>query len=267
LCCVNRDLESSYGLNLLLPQLAQYVTRVVYSERVGRTPGTSEAHLQPLRAVEQVFPNDVLFPMLDRMTGQTERWRTFSELALYCQGVVPQHLDLNSDAGRDFLTTFAPDLIVSMRYGTILRAGAIAVPRLGVINLHSGILPQYRGILSTLYAVAAGESEVGCTLHWIVDAGIDSGPIIAVARRPVEAGRSLLWHILSLYPLGIPLIVETVRRLTNGEDVPRATQEPGEGAYHSVPGPGDVAALEARGVPLVDTSDLHDILRMYAPLA
>jgi len=267
LCCVNRDLESNYALNMLLPQLAQHTTRVVYSERVGRTGSTFPAELLPLRAVEQVLPNDVLFPLLESVEPRERRWLTFTELRLYCDDVAPQALDLNSDSGRAVLGEFAPELIVSIRYGAILRAPVLALPPYGCINLHSGILPQYRGILSTLYALLAGEAEVGCTLHWILDAGIDTGPIIAVARRPVELPHSLLWHILSLYPLGVPLIVETIARLTRREEVPRAAQSITQGTYRSMPSASDVAALRARGVPLVDPSDVREILGMYVPPA
>jgi methionyl-tRNA formyltransferase len=118
-----------------------------------------------------------------------------------------------------------------------------------------------------LYAIAAGESEVGCTLHWIVDSGIDTGPIIAVARRPVERDHSLLWHILSLYPLGVPLIVEAVRRLTSGEALPRAQQDARAGTYRSLPRPADVEALTNRGIELVDGSDLHEIASFYGMAA
>ena len=51
----------------------------------------------------------------------------------------------NSSDGLQALRNAAPDLVVSIRYRRILRDEAIAVPRLGVLNLHSGILPDYRG--------------------------------------------------------------------------------------------------------------------------
>jgi methionyl-tRNA formyltransferase len=266
LCCVNRDLHSNYALNLLLPELAraQHTTRVVLSERVGGTK--APATIRAFHAIEQTIPNEVVFPLVERCLAPDGRSLTFSELRMYCDGVLPVPVDLNSDAGERLMESFASDLVVTIRYGHILRPRAIAAATHGVINLHSGLLPQYRGILSTLYAIAQGEADVGCTLHWIVDGSIDTGPIIAVARRPVERGRSLLWHILSLYPLGVPLILETVRRLTRGERVPRQPQEAGVASYRSTPGAADVEALIARGVDLFDTSDLQEMVARYAPV-
>jgi methionyl-tRNA formyltransferase len=177
--------------------------------------------------------------------------------------VQPVLCDLKANDGVQLLDSFAPELIITIRYGHILRPATISRPKHGVINLHSGILPQYRGILSTLYAIANGEAEIGCTLHWIVDAGIDTGPIIAIARRPVERGRSLFWHILSLYPIGVPLITEAVRRLTSGEQLPRHSQ--GDGAYRSTPTVADVEALSEKGVALFDAADLREMIATYHP--
>ena len=265
LCCANRDLESNYALNLLLPELSQHSARVVLSERVGQPSAPSA--IRALRAIEQAIPNDVVFPLAERCVPPHGRSLTFNELSTYCEGELPAAVDLNADAGLAFLDAFAPDLVITIRYGHILRARAIGVPTHGVINLHSGLLPQYRGILSTLYAMANGDADVGCTLHWIVEPSIDTGPIIAVARRPVERDRSLLWHVLSLYPLGVPLIVETVRRLTSGERVPRLPQAPGAGVYRSTPTAADVEALFGRGVELFDASDLREAFARYVPLA
>lgn len=267
LCCVNRDLHSNYALNLLLPDLALrgHTVRVALSEHVGKRAASSA--IQALRAVEQTIPNEAIFPLAERCVAPQGRSLTFTELGTHCDGVAPQPLDLNTPEGQALLDEFAPDLIVAIRYGHILRERVIAASRHGVINLHSGLLPQYRGILSTLYAIANGDADIGCTVHWIVDSGIDTGPIIASARRPVEHGRSLLWHIMSLYPLGVPLITEVIRRLTSGEPVPRHPQTHAAGTYRSTPTVADVDALGARGVELFDATDLREILARYVPLA
>ena len=266
LVCVNRDIESNYALNLLLPELARakHTTRVVLSEHVGNQ--SAPAAIRALRSLEQTIPNEMLFPLVLRCVSALGRSLTFDELHTYCDGVPLSAVNLNAPDGVALLESFAPEVILTIRYGHILRERAIGHAKHGVINLHSGLLPQYRGILSTLYAVANGDADIGCTLHWIVDPGIDSGPIIAIARRPVEQGRSLLWHIMSLYPLGVPLMVEAVRRLTSGEPLPRQAQESGAGTYRSTPTAADVDALAARGIELFGADDLREILTRFAPL-
>jgi methionyl-tRNA formyltransferase len=267
LVCVNHDIESNYALNLLLPELARakHTTRVVLSEHVGNQ--TAPAAIRALRALEQTIPNEMLYPLVSRCVAPLGRSLTFDELHTYSDGVPLSAVNLNAPDGLALLDSFAPEVVLTIRYGHILRERAIRHAKHGVINLHSGLLPHYRGILSTLYAMANGDADIGCTLHWIVDPGIDSGPIIAIARRPVEQGRSLLWHILSLYPLGVPLIVEAVRRLTSGEPVPRQSQASGGGTYRSTPTAVDVDALTARGIELFDAADLREQFARFVPLA
>lgn len=276
LCCVNRDLYSNLALNQLLPalRLGGHALRVVASRTVGRPVGRPvdrarlPAELAILRAIEQDIPNEVLFPLVARARALPhDRALTWTELAVHCDGVAPVVADINSGNGLQILRDLAPDLVVSIRYGHILKAPAIAAPRLGVMNLHSGMLPAYRGMLSTLHAIAQGEQDVGCTLHWIVDAGIDTGPIIALARRPVERDQSLFWHILSLYPLGVPLIVETIRRLTSGEELPRTEQDLARGRYYSAPAKTHFEALERNGVALFQTEDLREAYGRFTGLA
>ena len=59
------------------------------------------------------------------------------------------------------------DLLISIRFGMILGTEALGLPPRGVLNLHSGLLPQYRGVLATFRALLNGDAEIGCTLHWI----------------------------------------------------------------------------------------------------
>ncbi len=89
-----------------------------------------------------------------------------------------------------------PDLIAvfgtSLIRGELLREG-----RMGIANLHGGLSPEYRGADCTFWALHNGEPDkVGCTLHWI-DAGIDTGGLIAHVSPEVDAGDdelTLFWR-------------------------------------------------------------------------
>jgi len=74
--------------------------------------------------------------------------------------------------------TLQPDLVAV--FGTsLIRGELLKQGRLGIANLHGGLSPEYRGADCTFWALYNGEPEkVGCTLHWI-DAGIDTGGLIA----------------------------------------------------------------------------------------
>jgi methionyl-tRNA formyltransferase len=159
---------------------------------------------------------------------------------------------------------FAPDLILSIRYGAIFRAPVIAVPRLGVLNLHAGVLPPYRGVIATFRALMHGDTEVGCTLHFITDATIDTGPVVGIARVPVHPGRSLLWHVLSLYPPGIAMVAAALAQLARGATP--ATTPQGEGAYYSYPTAEEWAEFARRGWQVATAADLYEVFGRYVSM-
>ena len=164
----------------------------------------------------------------------------------------------NSDEGLQALHQLAPDLIVSIRYRKILHDAAIAIPRLGVINLHSGILPDYRGVMATFWAMLDEQPEIGTTLHRITDSGIDTGPVIAIDRKPTDPGRSYLSNVLSLYPAGCRSVVAAVRNLAAGRELGGHVQS-GGGRYFSAPDQNSVRRFESMGLHLVDGREAEDL--------
>jgi methionyl-tRNA formyltransferase len=261
----NRDLHGNIGLNLLREALAGHEVALFLSEKVGGAlPVVPE--LRVLGALEQDLPNQVVWPLADAAGQPSEaRYLTFQQIAAELGGpceVLP-HPNAPESLGR--LRRFAPDLAISIRYGRILREPFLAIPPLGVLNLHSGRLPHYRGILATLRAVVAGETILGPTLHWITDGTIDTGAIVGIAEVPVQPGRSLLDHILSVYPPGIEMVKDAIHRLDEGEPLPSTPQDPNAGSYYGFPGVEEFAALAEKGFPLYDPAGYVDLLRCWVP--
>ena len=80
-------------------------------------------------------------------------------------------------AFREAVNRLAPDLILVNSYSMIVRADALAIPCLGGINIHGGLLPKYRGCNPTQWAILKGESSTRVTMHEM-SAALDEGPII-----------------------------------------------------------------------------------------
>lgn len=158
----------------------------------------------------------------------------------------------NTAEGLALLSAAAPDLIVSIRYRRILREPAIAIPRHGVLNLHSGILPHYQGVMATFWALLAGAAALGCTLHRIVDGGIDTGPVIGIATIPADRGASYLRNLLGLYPPGLELVGSAIDALASGAELSAMPQASATGQYFSTPDAAALARFEAAGLRLVD---------------
>jgi methionyl-tRNA formyltransferase len=85
---------------------------------------------------------------------------------------------------REQLRAFAPDLALVMAYGHILKQDVIDTPRLGTLNLHTSVLPRYRGASPIQTATACGERETGVTLMKMV-LQLDAGPVADVERVPI----------------------------------------------------------------------------------
>jgi phosphoribosylglycinamide formyltransferase-1 len=85
------------------------------------------------------------------------------------------------------LVPHAIDLICLAGFMRVLTAGFVGPWAGRMINIHPSLLPKYRGLDTHARALAAGETEAGCTVHEVTPA-LDDGPILGQARVPVLAG-------------------------------------------------------------------------------
>jgi methionyl-tRNA formyltransferase len=263
LCCLNADVVSNVALNLLLPALTPHEVHVGLTSRIGAAQLGSEPHpRRELRMAEQILPLEVIFPLVERAVQPNDgRYLTFAEVER-ARGIPVRPLpNPNAGDGLALLEAFAPDLVLSIRYGAIFKAAAIAVPKLGVLNLHAGLLPAYRGVLATFRALMADEREIGCTLHYITDGTIDTGPVVAQATVPSDAGRSLFAQVLSLYPRGVALMADAVARLGAGERLETHVQS--GGTYYSYPSADEWDDFLRRGWRISDASDFRELYGKY----
>ena len=266
LCCLNRDLASNLALNLLLPVLHNHDALIGLTDQVGHGLPQHEAPgRRELRIAEQSLPNELVFPLIERanLPDVGSRRLTFAEIERYRGLPIVPIPTPNAPAGLSTIASFAPDLILTIRYGAILKDQVIKIPRFGVLNLHSGILPSYRGVLATFRALFDGNSEIGCTLHYILDSGIDTGDIVGIRTVPVNRERSLLWHVLALYPPGIALTSDAIREIATGSPPNGTPQPPTGGTYYSYPTADEWAEFRRRGWRIADAGDVMDVFTRY----
>jgi methionyl-tRNA formyltransferase len=128
------------------------------------------------------------------------------------------------------LTPFQPDLIVVAAFGQILPASVLELPWLGCLNVHTSLLPQYRGAAPIQWSIAHGDSETGVTIMKM-DAGMDTGAILTQRRTPItpEDNGATLHDRLAL--LGAELLLATIPGYVAGEIVPRP--QPAEGVTYA----------------------------------
>jgi methionyl-tRNA formyltransferase len=114
------------------------------------------------------------------------------------------------------LAAFQPDVSLVMAYGHILRDDFIATPRLDTLNLHTSLLPKYRGASPIQAAVACGERETGVSLMRIVRR-LDAGPVADVERVPIKALDTAGDIEAKLSAACVPLVARALPKLAGGE--------------------------------------------------
>ncbi|MCL2876832.1 MAG: methionyl-tRNA formyltransferase, partial [Betaproteobacteria bacterium] len=144
------------------------------------------------------------------------------QLALARGLAIGQPERLRTDEQRASLKESRPDVLVVAAYGLILPPEALALPRLGCLNIHASLLPRWRGAAPIQRAIEAGDAETGITIMQM-DVGLDTGPMLLrrkVAIAPEDTAASL--HD-KLAHLGAEAIIEALARLEAG-DLPAETQ-------------------------------------------
>ncbi len=140
---------------------------------------------------------------------------------------------------------FNPDLVVSVSFSQVLRKDFLNVPSLGCINLHSGLLPKYRGMLPTFWAMANNEKQTGVTVHFINEK-IDQGEIILQYMVPIEGHDTLNTLIKKNKEAGLAALLDAIERIRS-QRLRTSENDPGKGSYYSFPTREDSARFKAMG--------------------
>jgi methionyl-tRNA formyltransferase len=261
----NRDIASNYHLNLILPSIHTYVKGIFLSDAVGKKTTISPPQaLKEMKFIEQQFPNDFLFPQIDAQGSKKEpKLLTFNELSKKFNIPIQSCNDVKSLESIAFFHTLNIDIILSVRFGKIFGSEFIKIPTQGILNLHSGLLPNYRGVLATFRALQHGDSKLSATLHWIDDATIDTGKIIGFSTIEADKKRSVLWNILQLYPASIPLTIKTLQQVINGEKEQIISLPNEGGAYFSFPHEAEINAFIDSGWTFCNWQDMKEFYEQY----
>ena len=108
-----------------------------------------------------------------------------------------------------------PELIVVAAYGKILPEELLNYPKYGSINVHSSLVPKYRGAAPINWAILNGEAETGVSIMYMA-AALDAGDVIAQARTPIGPDEDAQTLTARLAELGAVTLSETVTALENG---------------------------------------------------
>ncbi|MFN3593296.1 MAG: methionyl-tRNA formyltransferase [Thiobacillaceae bacterium] len=181
--------------------------------------GTPEFAATALRALAEAGHDIVLtLTQPDRPAGRGLQPKPSAVKTLALELGLPlyQPTELKSEAARRPLAEARAEVMVVAAYGLILPPAVLQLPRLGCINIHASLLPRWRGAAPIQRAILAGDAETGITLMQM-DAGLDTGPILSMARLPIAADETAGSLHDKLAALGAQEIVRLLPRLAAGE--------------------------------------------------
>ena len=167
---------------------------------------------------------------------------------------------LRDDGFSAWLDGVKPDLILVVAFGMILPENVIAYPKYGCINVHASLLPKYRGAAPMQRAIMAGESETGVTIMYM-DAGLDTGDMIVKGKTPIGDSDTLETIHDKLADIGADLLVDTVRTIAEGRNLPREKQNGEEAVYAAKIEREDARIDFARSAP-----ELDRLIRALTPI-
>lgn len=157
-----------------------------------------------------------------------------------------------------YLRELDPELIVVAAYGKILPSEILDYPVKGCINVHSSLLPKYRGAAPINWAILNGEAVTGVTIMHMAPA-LDAGDIIAQASTPIGADETAPTLTARLAELGAELLVSAVEAIGAGTAA-RTPQDEADSTY---------APMLSRELSPMDWSKpartLHDQVRGLLP--
>lgn len=196
----------------------------------------------------------------DRPRGRGQRVTASPVKALAEAHGIPVHQPtrLRDEQWLDELRALDLDLGVVAAYGRLLPDALLAIPRLGMINVHASLLPRHRGASPVHQAVISGDTTTGVTIMRVVSE-LDAGPMLARVETPIGTDETTGDVEARLARLGADLLVSVVDRLADGP-VHEEPQDPSAATF--------APRLEKR-MGLVDWSrpaaEIHNLVRGLQP--
>lgn len=131
---------------------------------------------------------------------------------------IQQPAKIKTEESKALFASYQTDLAVVVAYGRILPAEYLIAPRLGCINVHFSLLPNYRGAAPVNWAIVNGEEKTGVTTMFIKEE-LDSGPILLQRETQIGSSETAPELMERLAQMGAELLGETLNRLDEIEPI------------------------------------------------
>lgn len=165
-------------------------------------------------------------------------------MASHCIPVLRLETGINKAKSLAAIASLTPDVLVSIGGNEIFRRPLISLAPKGCLNLHSALLPKYRGLMPSFWVLRFREKYTGVSV-FLVDEGIDTGPI--VVRKRIEIGDMTQEQLIRYSKkIGVEAVAEAILMLSN-DKAALIPNEDADATYFSFPTAVDVSAFREAG--------------------
>jgi methionyl-tRNA formyltransferase len=226
-----------------LPPYAKVVATVVFDV----SPfGKRETFTEKMKKTYQIFglPFFIRYGTKFVMSKLDSRNNVRKVLAQHNIPLIEIEGGINKDENIARLKAENPDLLVSIAGNQIFKRKLLDLAPHGCINLHTALLPKYRGLMPSFWVLRHNEKRTGVSVFF-VDEGIDSGPIIV--QNSLEIGNMSQEELIRVTKkMGMDAIIESIVKIHDGT-VDLIENDASQMTYFTFPTREDVKAFQAAG--------------------
>jgi methionyl-tRNA formyltransferase len=166
-------------------------------------------------------------------------------LAKYKIPIIELNGNINSKQSLATIKSYNPDLLISIAGNQIFKQPFIDLAPQGCLNLHTALLPKYRGLMPSFWVLKNNEKETGVSVFF-VDKGIDSGPILVQKHIPITDTMTQSQLIKISKRIGMDAVIEAIELIQKGSYILIPNPETKK-TYYSFPTRKDVKAFYKLG--------------------
>lgn len=170
------------------------------------------------RLIEDGFDIVACYTQPDRPKGRGMKLvaSPVKEVALSHGIPVYQPENFRQEDAVQTLRELKPDVCAVVAYGRILPQQVLDIPTFGCVNIHTSLLPQYRGSAPYQWAVLDGQKETGVSAQYM-SLGVDEGDVIDAVKTPIGENETAGELLERLSVLGADLLSRTLTRMAHGK--------------------------------------------------
>jgi methionyl-tRNA formyltransferase len=172
------------------------------------------------RLIDSCYCPALLVTQPERRSGRRKSIKLeLIELAKENNIPIFQPENINSEESLAYISSFAPDVIITASFGSILGKRLRDIPFHNCLNIHPSLLPKYRGAAPVNFPLLNGDKETGVSI-FIMKAKMDTGPILAQRTIPIKDDDFYTKLQDNLSKAGAEMLIETLAGLENGRVIP-----------------------------------------------